>query len=207
MIQIIQTYIEFLQTTPQNSVPIFDLLISIIVAKQYLTRDKYKYRTWVNRFIQYPFRPVEFEKLMQEQGMTDENLVRLPDMPDSGITVESDIGKGITRFIDKVVDILRDVFRKMTRHKPDELYEKSFLITPTCTRASLTITAVITDMIPIFEKLFTLSRYADAPMQDLISVKMSILVLKLKLNKQGGGLTRKKRSNKKRSNKKRTYKK
>ena len=196
LIQIIETYIEFLKKTPQNTVPIFELLLPIIVEKQYLTRDKYP--TWVNRFIKYHFRPVELEQLMQARSMTDEMLVG--QLQDSGITVDSDIGKGITRFIDKVVDILSDVFDKMISIHKDK---------PTASKhASLTITAVIQDMIPIFRILFKLnSRYADAPlMQHLTFNKMLKLdsELKKELKKQGGGLTRKRRSNKKRSNKKRT---
>jgi hypothetical protein len=182
LIQIIETFIEFLKTTPQNSVPIFDLLRPIVMENQYLTLSQVyaryegmpgKYRTWVERFIKYPYKPVELEELMQERGITDESLGHY--LEDSGIAVDGDIGKGITRFFDKVVVILSDIFDEMTNNRryiiatesecpPNELYERLFLEQESLKeedspkRASLTIRCSVFDMIPIFEMLKLLDR-------------------------------------------------
>jgi hypothetical protein len=189
--------------------------------KQYLTLSQVyeshekipgKYRTWVERFIKYPYKPVELEALMQERGITDESLGR--HLECSGIAVDSNIGKGITRFFDKVVDILSDVFDEMTNYSrirlvrdskcpPNELYERLFSMQSSMeeeaspTRASLTIRCSVIDMIPIFERLFNLDR-KYGPLTFLTFDKMLKLDSELKkyLANQGGGggLTRKKRS-------------
>ena len=230
LIQIIETFIEFLKTTPPNSVPIFDLLRPIVMENQYLTLSQVyeshekipgKYRTWVKRFIKYHYEPVEFEALMQERGITDESLGHY--LEDSGIAVDGDIGKGITRFFDKVVVILSDIFDEMTNNRryiivtesecpPNELYERLFLEQESMaeegspTRASLIIRVIVFDMIPIFERLVNLNRkYGEPPqkyrkyIEPLTFDKMLKLDSELKANQGGGGgggLTRKRRINK-----------
>ena len=217
VIEIIDKFIKFLKTTPPNSVPIFDLLEAIIAKNQYLTQSQVyenermprdKYRVWVDRFIQYHYRPDELEKIMHTHGMTDESLSGI--LVNSGITLDSDIGKGIIRFFNKVVAILSDVFDEMTgydRHSlaikchPDELYTKLFSKRQNreaILKAILTIRTSVTDgMIPIFKSLFKLKKkYADL-MKILTFKNMLKLDSELKKIKQGrgGGLTRK-RSNK-----------
>ena len=220
VIEIIEKFIEFLKTTPPNSVPIFDLLEAIIAKNQYLTQSQVyenermprdKYRVWVDRFIQYHYRPDELEKIMHTHGMTDESLSGI--LVNSRITLDSDIGKGIIRFFDEVVAILSDVFDEMTgydRHSlaikchPDELYTRLFSKQQNreaILKAILIIrTSVIDGMIPIFKsliKLKTKKKYADL-MKFLTFENMLKLDSELEKIKQGrgGGLTRKRRSNK-----------
>jgi len=218
VIEIIEKFINFLKTTPPNSVPIVYLLEAIIEKNQYLTQSQVyenermprdKYRVWVDRFIKYHYRPDELEELMHTYNRTDETLVGLVN---SGITLDSDIGKGIIRFFDEVVAILSDVFDEMTnydRHSlaikchPDELYTKLFSKRQNreaILKAILTIRTSVTDgIIPIFKNLFKLKKkkkYADL-MKILTFENMLKLDSELKKIKQGrgGGLTRK-RSNK-----------
>lgn len=231
LIQLIDTFIEFLKTTPPNSVPIFDLLRPIVMENQYLTLSQVyeshekipgKYRTWVKRFIKYHYEPVEFEALMQERGITDESLGHHR-LKDSGIAVDSVIGKGITRFFDKVVVILSDIFDEMTEYSrlflvteskcpPNELYKRLFSMQESMaeegspTRASLIIRVIVFDMIPIFERLVNLNRkYGEPPqkyrkyIEPLTFDKMLKLDSELKANQGGGGgggLTRKRRIHK-----------
>ena len=241
LIQLIETFIEFLKTTPPNSVPIFDLLRPIVMENQYLTLSQVyeshekipgKYRTWVKRFIKYPYKPVELEALMQERGVTDESLGHY--LKDSGIAVDGDIGKGITRFFDKVVVILSDIFDEMTNNRryiivtesecpPNELYERLFLEQESMaeegspTRASLIIRVIVFDMIPIFEMLKLLDRkyLPFLTFERMLKLDSALKNFKdyelkkfkdsgLKKKKGGGGLTLKKRSNKRRSNKRRS---
>ena len=251
LIQIIETFIEFLKTTPPNSVPIFDLLRPIVMENQYLTlsqlsQNQYltlsqlsqvyaryagmpgKYRTWVERFIKYPYKPVELEALMQERGVTDESLGHY--LEDSGIAVDGDIGKGITHFFDEVVVILSDIFDEMTNNRryiivteskcpPNELYKRLFSMQESMAeegspkRASLTIRCSVFDMIPIFERLVNLNRkYGEPPqkyrkyIEPLTFDKMLKLDSELKANQGGGGgLTRKRRINNRRSKLRRKF--
>ena len=158
---------------------------------------------------------------MQERGITDESLGHY--LEDSGIAVDGDIGKGITRFFDKVVVILSDIFDEMTNNRryiivtesecpPNELYERLFLEQESMaeegspTRASLIIRVIVFDMIPIFERLVNLNRkYGEPPqkyrkyIEPLTFDKMLKLDSELKANQGGGGgggLTRKRRINK-----------
>jgi hypothetical protein len=242
LIQLIETFIEFLKTTPPNSVPIFDLLRPIVMENQYLTLSQVyeshekipgKYRTWVKRFIKYHYEPVEFEALMQERGITDESLGHHP-LKDSGMAVDSVIGKGITRFFDKVVVILSDIFDEMTEYSrlflvteskcpPNELYKRLFSMQESMaeegspTRASLIIRVIVFDMIPIFERLKLLDRkyLPFLTFERMLKLDSALKNFKdyelkkfkdsgLKKKKGGGGLTLKKRSNKRRINNRRS---
>lgn len=241
LIQLIETFIEFLKTTPPNSVPIFDLLRPIVMENQYLTMSQVyeshekipgKYRAWVERFIKYPYKPVELEALMQERGVTDESLGHY--LEDSGIAVDSVIGKGITRFFDEVVVILSDIFDEMTEYSrlflvteskcpPNELYKRLFSMQESMaeegspTRASLTIRCSVFDMIPIFEMLKLLDRKylpfltfekmlkLDSELKNFKDELKKFKDSGLKKKKGGGGLTLKKRSNKRRSKLRRKF--
>ena len=241
LIQIIETFIEFLKTTPPNSVPIFDLLRPIVMENQYLTLSQVyeshekipgKYRAWVERFIKYPYKPVELEALMQARGVTDESLGHY--LKDSGIAVDGDIGKGITRFFDEVVVILSDIFDEMTNNRryiiatkskcpPNELYERLFLEQESLKeedspkRASLTIRCSVFDMIPIFEMLKLLDRKylpfltfekmlkLDSELKNFKDELKKFKDSGLKKKKGGGGLTLKKRINNRRSKLRRKF--